>query len=225
MKRTIGILAGVAALGVLAYVGNHVSPSFAQNRPQQYAQQPQLAGPLKTRIAIINLGQVIKNYQKFKDFEADLKRESESYQKALVSRRDRATALQAEMSKPTTDAARRDQLEKEIKGIQREMQDLTDEGKQKLGKKEYDQLVQTYKEVQDAVTFYARAKDIELVMHYNDGIGSDAYLPQIFQRKITNGACWPMYIAPGMDITADVTTMLNSRFTTIGATRNETRGN
>src|SRR5436305_1763552 len=34
-------------------------------------------------------------------------------------------------------------------------------------------------------------------------------------KKLMNGACWPMYIAPGMDITADITNILNQRYASV----------
>ena len=60
-----------------------------------------------------------------------------------------------------------------------------------------------------AVTRYARANNIELCLHYNDGVGRDDFSPAIFPRKLANGACQPMYIAPGMDISGSHHEMLN----------------
>lgn len=210
-KRTVGILSGFIAAGSLVYLGSQLN---AQNLPPQTqagaAVQP--AQPIVSRIAVVNLGQVIKNYQKFKVLSKDISDKSLAYKKAYDERQALVTARQAELSKDTTLAPRRDQIEHELRDLQRQMQDIVDDSKAKIGKMDFDNLVLTYKEVKDAVTAFARARNLEMVMHYNDGVAEDAYLPQIFSRKIANGACMPMYVADGMDITNDVTNMLNQRY-------------
>src|SRR4051794_9828896 len=64
-KRTVGILSGFIAASSLVYLGSQLK---AQNYPPQTqagaGMQP--AHPVTSRIAVVNLGQVIKNYQKFK---------------------------------------------------------------------------------------------------------------------------------------------------------------
>jgi Skp family chaperone for outer membrane proteins len=114
-----------------------------------------------------------------------------------------------------TDAAlsptQREQLARDIKTLEREMQDLNDEVKQKLAKQDFDVMKQMYQEVQDAVSAYAKAYAIELVLEYNDGVGADQFSPPYFQRKLATVACMPMYMDPRMDITNVVTGMLNKR--------------
>lgn len=199
MKRTIILLAGAAAIAAGVYVVDHV-------RAQQGAPG---AAALSTRVALVNLGQVFRNYQKFKNFEEQMKSSTLWYQKQIDDRKNHLTQMQADYQKQT-DANARDQVEKQMKQLQREVQDMTDDAKTKLSKAEFDQLVQTYREVQDATSRYARVHNFELVLHYNDGIGADAFAPAIFSRKLANGACQPLYMAPGMDITGDVIAMLNA---------------
>jgi hypothetical protein len=51
-----------------------------------------------------------------------------------------------------------------------------------------------------------------MVMHFNDAVASvDLYQPGNVQRKLQTGACMPMYVAPGMDITNTISAMLNQR--------------
>lgn len=229
MKRSIGIVVGIMTVGGVIYLGSRL---FAQAPPPPLRPQPgvptapmtpmtpmtpaaQPAPVAHSHIALINLGQVIKNYTKFKNLQAEVGAEGQKIQKELDGKKALATSKQNEAADPKTPPARREQLEKEIRDLQRQGQDLADDAKNRLGKMEYDRLVQTYKEVQEAVSAYARSRNIELVMHYTDGIGTDAYLPQIFQRKLSNGACFPMYMSPGLDITQDITNMLNQRFAAV----------
>src|SRR5207302_4160483 len=74
VKRKVAALAGVATLGVGAYLGSHL---WAQQTYQQPAQQQ---APLQTRIALVNLDQVIKGYDKYKTFEESIKAAAKGYQ-------------------------------------------------------------------------------------------------------------------------------------------------
>lgn len=202
MKRTVGILAGLAAMGVSIYLGSHV---LAQQPPQTQA-----APPLQSKIALVNLAQVIKNYEKFKNFQAQLKTEMEPLQKEIEAKKGQLAAKEAEGNKPETPAARREQLQKEIKAIQREMQDKIDEANNVLAKKRVEQLQTIYRDVQDAVTAYARAYNIELVLQFSDSIDpAEKVSPAALQAKLGNQACFPLYNDPRMDITNPVTQMLN----------------
>jgi Skp family chaperone for outer membrane proteins len=108
------------------------------------------------------------------------------------------------------DDPKAEQIKAELRGIDREVQDLGDAAKKYLTKMQDDMAVQIYREVNEAVTAYARANDIELVMHYNDAITpQDMYNPANVQRKLQFGGCFPMYYTPGMNITDTVIAMLN----------------
>lgn len=211
MKRTFGILVGLAAVGGVAYLGSQI---WAQNY-QQPAGAPAAApvAAVQTRIAIINLSQVIKNYKKFASVQAEMNSKQATYKSQYDNYNTSAQAKKAEMAKPETPMARKEQLVKELKDIERKVQDLEEDMKKALGELQASRMVQLYKEIEDAVTVYAKARNIELVMHYNDGIGQDKYLPAFLGRRLSNGACMPVYNVPGMDITEAVTGMLNAHVT------------
>jgi hypothetical protein len=51
-----------------------------------------------------------------------------------------------------------------------------------------------------------------MVMHYNDAVvPADLYNSVNIERKLQTGACMPMYLAPGMNITDTISAMLNQR--------------
>lgn len=201
-KRTVGILAGVA-LGV--YVVSH-------GLGQSGAQQTQQTAPLQTRVALINLRQVIKNYTKFQSYEKEVKAQVDEFQKKIETKRAKLIADQGEMAKTTTTATLKDQLEHEVKQLQREMQDMSDEAKTSMSKRDFDQFVLIYKEIHDAVDSLARQYGIEMVLQYNDSPGAEAYSPQNFQPKLASPTCFPIYFDNRMDITKHVTDMLNSKY-------------
>jgi Skp family chaperone for outer membrane proteins len=218
VKRIVGLLAGVATLGVGVYWTSHL---WAQQG--NYPQNRGTMAPLQSKVYVINLGQVIKNYAKFKSFEEQLKAESQTINRDLENKRAQAIAKQKEIENPALSPAAKDELVKEVKRMERDMQEIVEDAKQKIAKREFDNLVQIYREVQAAVETYARAYAIELVLQYSDAVGADVYTPANFQHKLSNRACMPIYVDPRMDITEPVTAMLNQKLASSGAT--QPRGN
>ncbi len=207
MKRLIGLVIGLAVLAAGAYLGGRL----AAQQPQGNTAAVQTAAPPVTRIAIVNLGQVIKNYAKWKNFTTDQQTKAAQYRKDLENKNAELVAKQGELSKPEITAPRRELLEREVRDLQRKLQDMRDDLGAKVSKDQYDVLVGVYKEIEEAVKVYARARNLEMVLHYNDAIGQDIYLPEIFQRRLANNACLPIYSHPDLDITNSITMMLNQR--------------
>jgi Skp family chaperone for outer membrane proteins len=164
------------------------------------------------KAAILNLSYVIKHYKKWKDFQEEYKSALGRFDAQLKAQKEDLDELSKELMKPDLDADRRKQIEKQMKEIQRAMQDKTDEGKQTLAAMEAKQFSEIYKDVTGAAERHANANGIEMVMHYNDGT-TDAEVnnPMNIGRKMGQGALFPLYVAPGMDISKDVLTALNEK--------------
>lgn len=210
MKRNVALLAGIAALGITAWVGDS---AHGQNVLQTNATVAAPAASLRTRVALINLPHIIKSYEKYQNFEREWQDTYKNFDTNLESKRKLMLQWQGEAQKNQADTVTRDGFERKIRDLQREMQDLGEEAKKQLSKKRDDQAVIIYREIEEAVQVYARSKDIELVMHFNDAIvPADITNPMNIQRKMQIGALFPVYSAPGMDITNDVVTMLNTRY-------------
>lgn len=215
MKRKLGILAGLAALGIaLNLAGN----GRAQQQPGAPGQAYQATRPpLQTRVAIVNISQVIKNYKKYQSFQEELKQQSKTVQQAVDACKAQAMSEQKELEQPTVTAERRDQLERDIKRLQRQAQDQVEDARMKMSKRDFDELVKIYKEIKDAVDAYARAYAIELVLTYQEANGADEFSPQFFPQKLANRACMPIYADPRMDITQPITDMLNQKLASLSA--------
>jgi Skp family chaperone for outer membrane proteins len=213
VKKTVICLTALATLGVTAYVGSQLR---AQNQPQYagHLQQTTATAPaptLRTRIAVVNLQQVIKQYRKWNDFEESYKKAYGYYNAEYERKKALALDYKNQLDK-ATDEALRDKLQKQLKDLEREVQDLGETAKKQLSKMRDDAAVQIYREVEQAVDAFARANDIEMVLHFNDAVvAADLYHPANIQRKLQTGACMPMYTAPGMNITDTIALMLNQR--------------
>src|SRR5207245_7182791 len=110
VKRTVGILAGMATLGIGVYLGSQV---WAQQGAGQGAAVSR--EPLKTRIAVVNLRQVLKNYKKFKNAQDDIKKQIEQAQKEFKPLEDQVNVKQARRNVPDISNADRAEIEREPK--------------------------------------------------------------------------------------------------------------
>lgn len=208
MKKTVIGLTVLATLGVTGYVGSQLR---AQNQPLQQTVATTTAPPLRTRIAVINLQQVIKQYRKWSDFEESYKKAYAYYNTEYERRKAQGLELKNQLDKATDDATK-EKIANQLKDLERQVQDLGENAKKQLSKMRDEQSVQIYHEVEQAVNAYARANDIEMVLHFNDAVApADLYHPANIQRKLQTGACMPMYYAQGMNITDTIALMLNQR--------------
>ena len=179
-----------------------------------HAQNPTPGGGPHTRIALINLAQVFKSYNKVSAFTNDNKRMLQPYQDKAKHIQTQIQLHNAELEKRELAEARRIELEKNRTTYQRNLEDLQVEAKLMFTKKNEEQMLIVYKEVMETATGYAKSNGYEVVMHYNDvpNDSSDFYSAGNVSRKIQAGACIPMYLAPGIDITTAVTTLLNTAY-------------
>jgi Skp family chaperone for outer membrane proteins len=205
------MVVGLATVGVAVYVGSQL---MAQQAGQpNYGTRPASAGSAKTRVGLLNLKYVVMNYTKWKNFTEQLKTEYKKYEDQVQSLNAKMEQLKKNMQ-AATDPNLKEQIEKEGKTVQRQMQDIADEAKNTLGKKESDELVIIYKEIAAAVARFAQANDIDLVMHYNDATSEvEMNSPQNIQRKMVTGPCTPLYYKAGeIEISPVILQMLNQSY-------------
>jgi Skp family chaperone for outer membrane proteins len=216
VKKTAISLTALATLGLTVYLASHLRAQYpSQSGQVQQTVATAQAAPLRTRIAVINLQQVIKQYRKWNDFEQGYKNLYNQYNAEFERQKAKGMDLKSQLDKAVDDATK-EKIQQAIKDLERQVQDLGEGAKKQLGKMRDDQAQQIYQEVEQAVQAYARANDIEMVMHFNDAVApADYYHPMNVQRKLQTGACMPMYVAPGMNITDTISAMLNQR---LGAT-------
>jgi Skp family chaperone for outer membrane proteins len=204
VKKTVVIVTGVAALTLVGYLGSRLAADPPKT-PVAPAPQP------KTKVAVLNLSKVIKGYRKWDDFQAKYKEKIDSYDKQLQPLKKELDDLQALGNKPGTDNATKEQIGKKMRLKSTEMQDKADEFKKQLADYEGTSFTTIYNDVKDMTARYARSKEIELVMHFNDGVTEpEANTPQNIGRKMGHGPCFPLYVVPGMDISDDVLKYLNA---------------
>jgi Skp family chaperone for outer membrane proteins len=171
----------------------------------------------RTRVGLVNLTYVIKNYDKYKHFQEEIKGTVEPFQKRDAKLRAQLDKLRKQAEKAKKDEStivrtKYEDLEEKAKKIQREIEDNTAKAKKNLGKRSDDEMKLLFKDVEEAVKRYAASHDLDLVMHFNEAVSAEEYFsaPNI-ARKLNTGALMPMYTVPGIDISKDLVKIMNQR--------------
>jgi Skp family chaperone for outer membrane proteins len=175
----------------------------------------------RTRIGLLNLTFVIKNYNKYNRFQEEIKGIIEPFQKRDAELRAQLEKLRAEAEKPSLvpvkgedrdEQSRKEEIEERAKKIQQQIEDNSQKAKRILGKRSDKEMQSLFKDVQEAVERYAIAQDLDLVMHYNEPLTKEDLLsPQNVARKLNTGGLVPIYAASSLDISTDIVTDLNQR--------------
>jgi Skp family chaperone for outer membrane proteins len=195
--RAGGVLLLVAALAV-------AGRSWSQTKPA-----PQ---PPRTRVALVNLTHVLKKYDKAKEMMGEMRAALAPFQKKDAELKAQLDKLDKLLKEQPEEAARqREQIEKEMTALRREIEDVQKEAKTTISAKQDAQLVTLYRDLREAATRYAKAHDIELVLHYSDADEAGLDNPINVARKMQAGACLPLYAVPRLDITDDVLEILNEK--------------
>jgi Skp family chaperone for outer membrane proteins len=188
----------------LAAQGTGAKPATGSTGAAAPAPQPQ------TKVAILNLSVVIKKYKKFENYQASYKAKVDDMDKVLKPLKTELDKLQAEAAKPTVDPATKTQMEKQFKELNFTMTNKVDEYKKTLADFDAAQFTTIYNDIKNMTARYAKSRGIELVMHYND-VTTEAEMNTAnnIGRRMNQGACFPLYVTPGMDISEEVLAYLN----------------
>jgi Skp family chaperone for outer membrane proteins len=209
VKRTVAFAAGALTFALAGVFGSHAS---AQQPATATQTRPAAAEP-RTRIALLNLGYVIKNYKKFETFQSEIKAEYKNYEARVQAKQAQSEQLTKHATDPKTAPEQRDADERTLKQLKREIEDLAAEAKAALNKKQDEQLVILYREIQDAASRYAMAHNFEAVFHYQDATTQqDYYNPYMIARKVQSPSLMPIYQAPGLDISYEIVMALNAAY-------------
>jgi Skp family chaperone for outer membrane proteins len=194
----------VLAVGALVY-GANVRPQ-AGTAKEDRAGQP----TARSRVAVVNLAYVIKNYEKFKTFQQEIKEAAEPFQQRDTDLKARAESLAKQLQDPGVAAEKKPEIEKKLRLTQRKIEDNTVEAKRLLSKKTEEHTKTLYVDVEKAAKRYAEARDLELVQHYNEAPEEELYSPANIARKLQGpGGLMPLYMAPGIDVSKQLVEALN----------------
>jgi Skp family chaperone for outer membrane proteins len=176
---------------------------------------PAVAPPTRiggTRVAVFNLTAVIKSYTKFKTFQAELKAAVDPFQARDTAWKKEGERLAKEAQSPDTTPQRKEELEEQLKDLQRRIEDNKARASKALQKRQGEQLAELYSDVERAARRLAKDRGYDLILHYNDATDdADRRSEANVTRKMQAGALIPIFAGPGVDISEDVAAALNDR--------------
>src|SRR5262249_29710045 len=147
----------------------------------------------KVTTAYFNLTVVVKGYDRYKQFTQEMKEEVADTETKVNKLKGQMQSASKELTDPDLTPDDRKAIERRITQYQRRLEDMMKEGREFIGKKTDEELVVIYRDIQECVARYAKAHDIEVVLHYNDAIpdSKEYYSPQNVARKVQAGALVP----------------------------------
>jgi Skp family chaperone for outer membrane proteins len=169
-------------------------------------------GKRRSSVAVVNLAYVLRNYQKATESQEKFRALYKEYEWRVQRLNRKLEAANKEMMQGDLKPAQREDREKEVRTLQRQVQDLSDEARRTLGAKQGATIVELYKEVDRAVSRYAREHDLDLVLQYNDAVTeAEANSPPAIERRVGGpGCCLPLYVrSKAVDISDKVLAILN----------------
>lgn len=211
MKKSILGALGLAAGGLVIYAGSVVwaqQPPRPPSTPAPVTSSPAVG---KSRVAIVNLQEVLKNYPKFTAFRDQLKAKAEQYDQTLNNKIKRVQGLEKEYKDPKTTQQKKEQIEKEVKQLKFDMDELKAQARKDVMKFQDEQVTQMYREVEAVVKEYATANGIELVFRFNEDWGQDYHNPDQTVARMSM-PFWPMHHDKGADITQAIASLLNRKY-------------
>lgn len=177
--------------------------------------------PSSTRVAVVNIGQVFSKYQKAKDYKAEMEVLLKPYKEKSDKWRSDVAAYQKAIQDPKTTPEKRVEYQQAVVQYKRAMEDLDQETQKNVGKRQEDQIVNLFKDVNDAVKSYAVANGIHLVLAYGEQIEGDPFNFPNINRKMQGmdlGSTNPMVFLPGADISSAISDVLNQGYRRVPGT-------
>jgi Skp family chaperone for outer membrane proteins len=192
----------------------------AQNNPAAATS----AAVQRTRIAFVNMQEVLKAYPKFRSLEGEVKKKNDDYVGVIKTKQDRVAALRTEYQNPATTEQRKTQIENDFRIIQADMQNIQEEAKKTITKFSDEAVSQIYNELDAVVREYAGANGIDIVFRYTEDWTKETYNKpdRIISRM--SMPLWPMYYDRNLDVTVRISALLNQRFPSTAQTQPGTTG-
>jgi outer membrane protein len=205
VKRSVVILAALATLAGATLLTSHM---FAQ------AQGGQPAG---SKTGLINMAAVLKGYNKFSIYNNEIEKLRIGWEKSDKDLKTNYQAWQKYKVDNAQDTAKVAEAEKNLKTLQRAIEDSAKDYNDKRSKKSDEQMVQMWKEIEEAVKRVAPSVGCSMVLHFSDPLSdADKYSAPNIQRKLvgpgSSGGVCPVFIGPGVDISQEVVQMLNTMY-------------
>jgi Skp family chaperone for outer membrane proteins len=160
MKESLGWLT-IASAVVLAFVGTRIAA--AQNQSPSPA-APAVRGPT---IALLDVGYIFKNHNRFKGMKEDLTADAERTQAELKAEANAITQLGERLREFRSGTPDYKSMETQIAKRQAELNAKAQLWKRDMARNEAKVISSVYKEICDAADYYAQQHGIDMVLRFD----------------------------------------------------------
>jgi Skp family chaperone for outer membrane proteins len=159
-----------------------------------------------TRVAVFNMSRVIKNYEKFKIYQAELAQKIDPFQKRDYAWKAEGAKLAEKAQQPmTTDSRPKPkEIEKRLEELVRLIEGNKAEAQKVLIEEQERQLVSLYTDVEAVASRVAKQRGYDLVLHHRDVAAKGEWSAQSITRKPQEGPLVAIYIDPTIDLTDSI---------------------
>jgi len=204
VKKMTVYVAGFAVLVAGAISANYL---FAQ---PANTSQPQTG----TKVAVINIGHVFNHYKRAAAFKTELEKAFEPFKTKAKKLTDEIKSWEDDIRDKKATPQIVENRQELIKRNKRELEDLSTEMQRLLGKRQEDNLLTLWKEVNLGITKVSEAYGFQIVLGYGDPLdkGMMDLFPNVNRKMqaMDGGASVPLYVHGSVDLSHAVTVTLNN---------------
>lgn len=211
MKKSLLVIIGVGVLTAGAYFSTRLLAQ-APAGGATTATTPQ--GPTGTRVAVVNIGHVFNKYSRAAQFKAELEETIKPFKEKAKVLTDQMKSWHEEMQRPNFDPKKKEQYDAGILNNKRQLEDMQRDIQKLIGKKQEDNLVTLWKEVNTGIDAVAKAYGFQIVLGYGDPMEKEQLnlFPNINRKMqaMDLGSTIPLYVHGSVDLSQVITDTLNS---------------
>jgi Skp family chaperone for outer membrane proteins len=203
VKKSLYILAGLAAMGGLGWFGAWVSAQPGGVQPAAATAKP------VTKIGVMNIAKVLKNFNNANYLGDTLIQEAQQHENTLKTMQ---LDLQKEEMRITAlpNGAEKDNAMKKVRADKAAIEEKQFDFRKKLSERQQEMAGTVMKAVDHIVDFLAKQNGLELVLQYPDATtDEEAKSPASAIRRLSAPAAMVAWKVPGLDISEEVIRYLN----------------
>jgi Skp family chaperone for outer membrane proteins len=170
------------------------------------------AAAARSKIAIINIAKVLRNYNKANAQGKEIADRRKYYLDQVNVIRSKAADKNKELAAANNEKSK-ESVEVELRAFQRQVEDIDRKAQKELMDMSNDTIVRVYKEVQGMCEAIATANGFEMILAYPDATeAAEEGTAVVAQLKLQTPALMPFYVRQDLDITSYVIKALNDRY-------------
>jgi Skp family chaperone for outer membrane proteins len=207
VKRiSLVVLIALAALPAAMLIHHTAQAQSTAPAPAPAGAAPAAGG---RGVAVFNVPKVMKDYQKWQFFAAEVNKERAEKAGILAKKQSEMLDMQNKM-KTESVPSKRDEMAQQLIVLQRQLEDMEKAARKEIDDKSMGHLRTLFGELRHVVDSVAKTNGFDLVLAYPDAISPEELSsPMYLEMKLRTPAAMPFYVSPNIDITDVVIQTLN----------------